>query len=91
MAIAYPISEGRNVIKFHDREFDINKDYRIKLQAVNFCFPSIVLELDDVFFCEEYVNVDFDLPCTDAGLYRLKIYDEIDPSVILYNINVHIQ
>ena len=86
MAYAYPISEGSNTIKFHDKDFDSSKEYQIQLVPVTFCLPSQTIELDGVFFCEENVEIDFQLPCLPSGPYHLKIYDVLEPNTILYNL-----
>lgn len=91
MPIAYPLSEGSNTIKFHDKDFDINGTYQIRLKSINFCFPSVVIELDGVFFCKNKVQIDFTLPCLNSGAYNLEIFDSADPNNILYNINSYFQ
>lgn len=91
MPIAYPLSEGSNTIKFHDKDFDINNTYQIRLNPVNFCFPSFTTELDGVFFCKEIVRICFTLPCLNFGAYNLEIFDVSQPNRILHKINSYYQ
>ena len=82
--IAYPLSEGSNVINFYDKDFDISLSYSFRIVNSNFCKPAKVIQVDDVYFCDDYAKLSFELPYLEAGEYIIDVYDDLDTINTLY-------
>jgi hypothetical protein len=86
MAIAYPITQGKNVLSIYDKQFDDLINYQIILTDKHFCFSPVVVDVEGVFLCDDYAKLIFTLPCLPQSQYVLKIINK-DTQEEIYQFN----
>ncbi len=82
MAIATPLTQGRNVLNIYDKDFDNSKEYQIRLTDKAFCFSAVVVDVEGVFLCDGYAKLTFNLPCLPQWQYVLQVIDKATQETI---------
>lgn len=67
------IKEGTNVVSFYDKDFLTGQDYEITISSLSFCTNPILVDIDNVFYCDDVVKLSFQLICMDYGNYLLEL------------------
>lgn len=86
MAIASPLTQGKNALNIYDKDFDDMQDYQIRLTDKDFCYVPIVVDVEGVSFCNDNAKLTFVLPCLNRGNYIMQVLER-DTQEIIHEFN----
>ncbi len=84
-------SGKKNIVKVHLVNFDELLSYEVLIKSKGFCTPACLVDVDNVFFCQQIAKFTFNLPCLDKGEYTMTIRVKSLLEVIILKQNALIQ